>query len=499
MTEHFDVIVVGAGISGVGAGYRLQTECPGKRYVVLEGRDDLGGTWDLFRYPGVRSDSDMYTLSYPFRPWKGPRSMVDGPSIWAYIRDTAAEFGIDRHIRFRQRVVQASWSSDDARWTLQVRVGDDPAPVEYTADFLYLCSGYFSYDHGFMPEFPGAERFTGEIVHPQFWPEDLDYTGKQVVVVGSGATAVTLVPAMAERAGHVTMLQRSPSYVVSLPGEDPLAKALRAKLPERISAPLVRWLNVVSAAVLYQLCRRAPGFARRMLTKNVQRQLPADYPVDPHFTPRYDPWDQRMCLVPDGDLFVTLGAGDASVVTDRIATFTEHGIGLESGAELPADIVVAATGLEMLAWGGIEVDVDGEAKDPGQAYFYRGFMMSDIPNLAMCIGYTNASWTLRADLVSRTVCRLLNHMDRNGYDTAVAPLVSSPGQERTAFNLTSAYVARAAGRFPKTGTTAPWLLRHNYLIDSFSARFGDMTKGLVFGRRAKRRDPVSVGRQGIEP
>jgi monooxygenase len=499
MTEHFDVIVVGAGISGVGAGYRLQTECPGKRYVVLEGRDDLGGTWDLFRYPGVRSDSDMYTLSYPFRPWKGPRSMVDGPSIWAYIRDTAAEFGIDRHIRFRQRVVRASWSSDDARWKLQVRAGDDPEPVEYTADFLYLCSGYFSYDHGFMPEFPGAERFTGEIVHPQFWPEDLDYAGKQVVVVGSGATAVTLVPAMAERAGHVTMLQRSPSYVVSLPGEDPLAKALRAKLPERIAAPLVRWLNVVNAAVLYQLCRRAPGFARRMLTKNVQRQLPADYPVDPHFTPRYDPWDQRMCLVPDGDLFVTLGAGDASVVTDRIATFTEHGIGLESGAELPADIVVAATGLEMLAWGGIEVDVDGEAKDPGQAYFYRGFMMSDIPNLAMCIGYTNASWTLRADLVSRTVCRLLNLMDRNGYDTAVAPLESSPGQDRTAFNLTSAYVARASGRFPKTGTTSPWLLRHNYLIDSFSARFGDMAKGLVFGRRAKRREPVSVGRQGIEP
>jgi cation diffusion facilitator CzcD-associated flavoprotein CzcO len=482
LTEHFDVVVVGAGLSGIGAGYRLQTECPRKSYVILEARDALGGTWDLFRYPGVRSDSDMHTLSFPFRPWRGKRSMVDGPSILAYLRETAEEHGIDRRIRFGQRVVRASWSSEEARWTLDVRAGDDAAPTRYTAGFLYLCSGYYSYEHGYQPEFPGVGRFDGPVIHPQSWPDDLDHAGKRIVVIGSGATAVTLVPALAERAAHVTMLQRSPSYVLSLPGEDPLSAALWRHLPERVAGPVVRWINALGAAALYQVCRRAPSLAKKMLRSGVRRLLPADYQIDPHFSPTYDPWDQRLCLVPDGDLFVALGSGRASIVTDRITTFTEHGISLESGAELDADVVVTATGLEMLAWGGIEVDVDGIAQEPGKAYFFRGFMMSDIPNLAMCLGYTNASWTLRADLVSRSVCRLLNHMDRHGYASAV-PVGDPSLTGRSSFPLSAGYVQRALDRFPKQGTRSPWYLRQNYVIDAFTTRFGDLTRGLSFTRR----------------
>jgi cation diffusion facilitator CzcD-associated flavoprotein CzcO len=479
--EHLDVIVVGAGLSGVGAGYRLQTECPSKRYLIFEARDAIGGTWDLMRFPGVRSDSDMYTLAYPFRPWNDPRSIVDGASIRNYIRETAAEHGIDRHIRYRHRVVRASWSSVQARWLLDVQVGDDPEPVRFTTDFLYLCSGYYRYDTGYLPEFPGRERFTGPVIHPQFWPEDLDYAGKRVVVIGSGATAVTLIPAMARTAAHVTMLQRSPSYVVSVPGEGRLHDLL-ARLPQGVAAGIVRWFNVVLTTVMYQLCRRRPTTARKMIAAGARRLLPPDFPLDPHFTPTYEPWDQRMCLVPDGDLFEAISSGRASVVTDRIKTFTETGIELESGASLDADVVVTATGLEMVAWGGIEVTVDGDLRDPGKSFFYRGFMMSDIPNMAVCIGYTNASWTLRADLTSRSVCRLLNLMDRRGYVSVVAPLGSAV-VSKPSFALDAGYVQRAADRFPRVATTSPWYLRQNYIIDAFTTRFGDLTKGLEFSTR----------------
>jgi cation diffusion facilitator CzcD-associated flavoprotein CzcO len=480
--EHFDVIVVGAGISGVGAGYRLQTECPSKRYAIFEARDAIGGTWDLMRFPGVRSDSDMYTLAYPFRPWQDSRSIVDGASIREYVRDTASELGVDRHIRFHHRVVRAEWSSVEARWRLEVQIGDDPEPVRFTTDFLYLCSGYYRYDAGYLPEFPGRERFAGPVVHPQHWPEDLDYSGKRVVVIGSGATAVTLIPAMARTAAHVTMLQRSPSYVVSVPGEAGLHDLL-ARLPDGISSRIIRWFNVVMTTLMYQLCRHRPALARKMITSGAQRLLPDDFPIDPHFTPTYEPWDQRMCLVPDGDLFAAIGSGRASVVTDRIETFTETGIDLESGASLDADVIVTATGLEMLAWGGIEVSVDGVVREPGKSFFYRGFMMSDIPNMAVCIGYTNASWTLRADLTSRSVCRLLNLMERRGYVSVVAPLGNAVASDTPSFALASNYVKRAADRFPRVGTTSPWYLRQNYVIDAFTTRFGDLTKGLEFSRR----------------
>ncbi len=434
------------------------------------------------RFPGIRSDSDMYTLGYPFRPWTGTQAIADGASIRRYVQDTAAEFGIDAHIRFSQRVVRASWSSEEARWTLEVRVGEDAELVTCTTDFLYLCTGYFRYDEGYLPEFPGRDRFTGPVVHPQMWDEDLDHTGKQVVVIGSGATAVTLVPAMAETAAHVTMLQRSPSYVLSLPNDDPLPDVVR-RLPAWLVARIRRWIAVVMGTAFYQLCRRRPEVAKKMLDTGVRRLLPEDFPLGRSFRPEYDPWDQRMCIVPDADLFVALGAGRASIVTDRIATFTERGIALESGDELEADLIVTATGLEMLAWGGIEVVVDGVTKDPGKTYFFRGFMMSGIPNLAYCLGYTNASWTLRADLVSRSVCRLLRYMERHGYDTVV-PELDHPIASKTSFDLTSGYVQRAADRFPGVGTTAPWYLRQNYLIDAVTARLGSIAKGLTFSRAA---------------
>jgi monooxygenase len=459
-----DVVVVGAGLSGVGAGYRLQTECPDLRFAILEARGTIGGTWDLFRYPGIRSDSDMFTLGYPFRPWKGANAIADGASILRYIEDTAREHGIDRHIRFHHRVVSASWSSAAARWTLEVDAGEQR--VRYRCRFLYLCTGYYDYEHAHTPEFPGAESFGGRVVHPQWWPDDLEHAGKRVVVIGSGATAITLVPALAERAAHVTMLQRSPSYVLSLPARDRVADLARKLLPAALAHRLTRTKNVLLGQGFYQLCRRFPRAARWLLRRRVVAKLPAGFAVDPHFAPRYPPWDQRMCIVPDDDLFTALASGKAEVVTDTIDRFTATGIRLGSGRELAADVIVTATGLSLLSFGGMRLDVDGRAIDPGESLVFKGLMLAGVPNLAWCVGYVNASWTLRADLSSRYVCRLIAAMDRGGYD-AVVPRVDAAGagEHRPLLDLSSGYVARASDRLPKQGTRAPWQLRQNYVLD----------------------------------
>jgi monooxygenase len=476
--EHFDVLIVGAGLSGVGAGYRIQTTFPERTWAILEARDAMGGTWDLFRYPGIRSDSDMFTLGFPFRPWGKARAIADGPSIKRYIEQTAAEFGIDRRVRYRQKVTAAAWDSSRGRWTVEVNGGE----LTYTCDFLYACSGYYRYDVAHAPQWPGQERFTGRIVHPQFWPEDLDYAGRRVVVIGSGATAVTLVPAMAETAGHVTMLQRSPSYVASLPGVDPLAAAANRWLPSRLAHQVNRLRSIVFTQAFYQFCRRFPRPARRALARMAATHLPAGYPVDPDFTPRYNPWDQRMCVVPDGDLFRAIAEGRASVATGTIKSITETGIRLNSGEELAADIIVTATGLALQMIGGARLSVHGEAVDPGRRWAYRACMLSDVPNFAFCVGYTNASWTLRADLTSRYVCRLLSHMDANGYQVAV-PHHDSGGEERPLLDLTSGYVQRAIDQLPKQGTKPPWTVRQNYLLDYFSALYGDLSAGMRFSRR----------------
>jgi cation diffusion facilitator CzcD-associated flavoprotein CzcO len=481
MTEdHFDVLIVGAGLSGIGAAYRLQTECPAKSYAILEGRTSSGGTWDLFRFPGVRSDSDMFTLGYPFRPWEHDQAIAGGSTILDYIRATAIEFGIDGRIRYQHRVVRASWDSTRSRWTVGAEVGDSRESRSFTCSFLYMCSGYYSYEGGYRPNFPGEDRFPGPIVHPQQWPENLDYDGKQVVVIGSGATAVTLLPAMAERAGHVTMVQRSPTYILPLPSVDPIARALRRVGPMSMAGRAARWKNVVMALAFYQFCRRRPDRAKRMLSEAARRQLPDGYHLDPDFSPRYNPWDQRMCIVPDGDLFEAIKAGKASIATDDIDTFTEGGVRLQSGRHVDADLIVTATGLQLVPCGNVQLDIDGMPVEAGDRFMYRGFMLSDVPNLAVCIGYTNASWTLRADLTSRSVCRLINRMDREGH-AQVVPRLSEPGtRPRPLLDLTSGYVQRAAAALPKQGDRPPWRLRQNYVLDFLSARFGDITESLEF-------------------
>lgn len=485
--EHVDVLIVGAGLSGIGAAYRLQEQSPGTTYAILEGRDALGGTWDLFRYPGIRSDSDMFTLGYPFRPWTGEKAIADGADILAYIEDTAAENGIDRHIRFRHKVVSASWSSDEARWTVDVVVGESAEPARYTCSFLYMCSGYYSYEKGHTPAFPGIERYQGQVVHPQEWPEDLDYAGKRVVVIGSGATAVTLIPNLAKTAAHVTMLQRSPTYIGSLPAVDPLALATRKALPARTAHHVNRWRSVLFNTAFYQFCQRRPGLAKKVMKQRVAAELPDDVPVSPHFDPSYDPWDQRVCLVPDGDLFRAMRKGTASVVTDHIDTFTETGIRLQSGQELAADIVVTATGLRLVAAGGIAFDVDGREVVPGETFVYKGFMLSGVPNAAMCVGYTNASWTLRADITSQSVVRLWNLMRRRGHTMAVAEISEDDASAaQPLLGLSSGYVQRAAGLMPKQGRRAPWLLRQNFILDLATFRFGDLTEAIRFSSPDKR-------------
>jgi cation diffusion facilitator CzcD-associated flavoprotein CzcO len=497
--EHFDVLIVGAGLSGIGAGYYLQTHCPGKRYVILEGRRDLGGTWDLFRYPGIRSDSDMFTLGYSFRPWKQARAIADGPAILKYLRQTAQEYGIDRHICFQHRVRSASWSSEEARWTVEVEVGEHQQPVRTTCNFLYLCSGYYDYENGYTPAFRGTEDFQGRLVHPQHWPQDLDYRDRRVVVIGSGATAVTLVPALAETAAHVTMLQRSPSYIVSRPAEDRIANLLRRFLPERLAHRLVRWKNVLLGIWFYRLCQRSPERAKSLLRHLLVKDLPPGFDIDRHFTPHYNPWDQRLCLVPDADLFRAIRDGRVSIVTDQIANFTRQGILLESGQELPADIIVTATGLKMLALGGICLTVDGVVVDPGQALSYKGLMLSNVPNCAICTGYTNASWTLRADLVSLYVCRLLGYMDRRGYRQCLPRYDGSPTKTRPLIGLKSGYVQRAIDQFPKQGSKAPWVVHQNYLRDLLTLYYGAVDDGTLVFSRVGEQEKEDTSRQGAQP
>ncbi|MEU2615481.1 NAD(P)/FAD-dependent oxidoreductase [Micromonospora sp. NPDC007271] len=482
MVDHVDVLIVGAGLSGIGAAVHLRRNCPGKTYAVLEARDAVGGTWDLFRYPGVRSDSDMYTLGYSFKPWTDPKAIADGDAIREYVRETAREFGVREHIRFHHRVVRAEWDSGTARWTVHARRHDTGEDVVLTCAFLFVCAGYYRYDAGYTPEFPGVDRYAGRLVHPQHWPADLDWTGKRVVVIGSGATAVTLVPALAERAAHVTMLQRSPTYVIALPSRDPLADALRRWLPAKAAYPVVRWKNVLLGVVNFQLSRRAPGLVRTFLRRAAQGRLPVGYDIDRHFSPRYNPWDQRLCVVPDGDLFTAVSAGRAAVVTDTVDTFTEHGIRLGSGEELPADVIVTATGLNLLALGGMTVTVDGAEVDLAGTVAYKGMMLSGVPNFALTIGYTNASWTLKADLVATYVCRLLRHLDATGQQI-VTPVAPDTGELAPLIDLKSGYVLRAADRLPKQGPRAPWRLYQNYPRDVLLMRHGRLTdSGVRFSR-----------------
>jgi monooxygenase len=476
--EILDVLIVGAGLSGIGAAYRLQQRCPAKRYAIIEARASIGGTWDLFRYPGVRSDSDMYTLSYDFKPWNDEKAIGSGPDILSYIRDTAAEGGITPHIHFGTRVRRAEWSTRDACWTVEAESTAGSEGKRFRGRFLYMCCGYYSYAEGHLPKFPGEADYRGIVLQPQFWPENVDYTGKRVVVIGSGATAVTMVPEIAKAAAHVTMLQRSPSYVVTRPSIDRLAQWLNRRLPERTAFALTRGKNVLLTMFLYQLSRSRPEQMKKRLIQLAREQVGPEFDVDTHFTPRYKPWDQRMCLVPDGDLFSRIRDGRVSVVTAGIERFTDRGLKLCSGDELAADIVVIATGLKLNVLGDVAVLIDGRPCDLGAALAYKGMMLSDVPNLAMTFGYTNASWTLKADLTAGYVCRLLRFMDRHGHAIAV-PRRDASVVPQPFLTFTSGYVQRAVAILPKQGSKRPWKVYQNYLMDLVNLRYGRIADGVM--------------------
>jgi monooxygenase len=493
LPEHVDVLIVGAGISGISAGHHLQHECPGRSYAILESRGVSGGTWDLYRYPGVRSDSDIHTLGFGFKPWAGARSLADGDSILAYVREAAEESGVDRRIRFNQRVVRVEWSSAESRWDVDVERTNTGETVRMTCGFVWVCSGYFAYDEGYLPEFDGTDRFRGRIAHPHRWPDDLEYGGKRVVVIGSGATAVSLIPALAEDAEHVTMLQRSPSYLFPVPGVDPIARALRRFLPLKAAYAVTRWKDILTSSVTFWFCRRYPGTARRIIRKAAERSLPADFDFDTHLSPRYNPWEQRPCALRDGDLYKAIGDGRAEIVTDRIETFTESGLRLGSGAELEADVIVTATGFNLEFLGGMEVVVDGEEVDIGKVLTYKGMMVSGVPNLAFAVGYTNASWTLKVELTCDFVCRVLNHMAENGLAKCVAEVNDPSIREEPIIDFSSGYVQRSIDRLPKQGSREPWRLRQNYLLDSRMIRRGPIEDGaLRFSSVAEREEPAEA-------
>ncbi|MEE3852005.1 NAD(P)/FAD-dependent oxidoreductase [Gordonia sp. LSe1-13] len=463
-TETLDVLIIGAGVSGVGAARYLTTEHPARSFAIVEARGVAGGTWDLFRYPGIRSDSDLYTFGYEFKPWRDKQAIADAPRILDYLHETIDENGLTDLIRYQHKVVSAAWSSEDARWLVDIDRLDTGERIQISARWIFCGSGYYDYDEGFSPDFEGRERFRGQIVHPQHWPEDLDYAGKRVVVIGSGATAVTLLPAMADETAHITMLQRTPTYVIPLPREDDIANTLKKVLGDKVGYAVTRQKNIAQQRLLFELCQRFPKQARRVIRKINQSQLPDGYPVDEHFNPPYNPWDQRLCVVPDADLFRTIRKGKASIVTDRIATFTENGILLESGEELEADIIVTATGLNIKVVGGIDLTVDGEPVALTDTVVYRGMMLSGVPNFAMAIGYTNSSWTLKIGLLCEYFCKLLGHMDRHGYDSVRA--VADPAMPtRPLLDFGAGYVQRALGSLPKQGPKAPWVMSMSYYTD----------------------------------
>jgi len=483
--EHFDVLIVGAGVSGIGCAYHLQTEQPGKSFAILEAREATGGTWDLFRYPGIRSDSDLHTFGFEFKPWLNDKAIADGPAILSYVREAARENGIDPHIRLGHRVEGARWSSEQARWTVRASRADTGEDVELTCAWLFCAGGYYRYDEGYTPAFEGTERFRGPIIHPQQWPEDLDYAGKRIVVIGSGATAVTLVPAMADRAEHVTMLQRSPTYIISVPERDPIANFLKRVLPPHTAYALTRRKNIWMQKAVFKLSRTRPRLVRRLLRAGVKRNLPAGFPVDTHFNPHYDPWDQRLCAVPDADLFNAISSGRASVVTDRIETFTEHGVRLRSGVELPADIIITATGLNLLALGGLQLEVDGEEVDISKRMAFKGMMLSDVPNFAFAVGYTNSSWTLKVDLVCEYFGRLLAYMDEHELEKCFPHNNDGEIGTRPLLDIAAGYVQRAIDVLPRQGSRFPWMTAMSYAEDHKTLREGPIEDPeLHFSRRA---------------
>lgn len=496
--NELDVVVVGAGLSGIAAAHYLDTQCPTLRWAILESRESIGGTWDLFRYPGVRSDSDMYTLGYSFKPWHGEKAISEGQTILDYIRATAQEFGIDRSIRFGRKLVSADWNSTTARWTLHVVCSDAGGEREttYVCRFLYMCSGYYDYKQGHAPDWPGVNEFQGKVVHPQHWPADLDYAGKRVVVIGSGATAVTLVPALAGAAAHVTMLQRSPTYIFSLPAVDNIAQALRRFLPAKLAHRIVRAKNVLLSMYFYNFSRRHPEKTRHALIAAASRRMGPDVDAKKHLSPKYAPWDQRLCFVPDGDLFRAVRNGHASIVTDEIARFTPSGIQLNSGQTLDADIVVTATGLRIKLVGGATLSFDGVPIDLSATTSYKGMMFSGVPNLALSFGYTNASWTLKAELIAKYVCRLLNHMDRHGYDACVPTLADEGMEGRPFVGLTSGYVQRAIGILPKQVDHKAWKVHQNYARDLASLKYGSLEDGSMrFIKRSQASDATTPRRE----
>lgn len=491
MTEHVDVLIIGAGLSGIGGAVHLGRECPDKSYMILENRDAIGGTWDLFRYPGIRSDSDMHTLGFNFKPWPEAKAIADGPNIKRYVSDVADEYGVTPHIRFNHKVISADWRASEGRWYVQAEHNGEP--VEISCQFIYCGAGYYKYEEGYRPDFPGEDKFQGQIIHPQHWPEDLDYAGKKVAIIGSGATAVTLVPAMAEKAVHVTMVQRSPTWIVSRPSKDAVSNFLRSVLPKQWAYNVTRFKNTRLQQFMYNRTRTQPGKVRDHLIKLMKKDIPEDQ-IEAHFTPTYNPWDQRLCLVPDSDLFNALNDGSASVVTDHIDTFTETGIQMKGGEHVDADIIVTATGLQLQAIGGIQLSLDGEALQVPERVIYKGMMYSDVPNFASVFGYTNASWTLKADLIAQYVCRLLNHMDETGTSVAT-PTISDPDMKTEPFmqDFSSGYFARAQHLLPKQGSKHPWKLYQNYAADKKMMMGSDLDDGnMVFSNPVKEQEEVAL-------